>query len=68
MTSRRALGAGPQIRAAQADLIAALPGIRLPNLDDLRARGVLGAHPADTSARHRALGTGGHADRSTDEN
>lgn len=68
MTSRRALGTGPQIRAAQADLLAALPGLRLPDLDDLRARGVLGAHPADTPTRHRALGAGGHAEGSADEN
>ncbi|MFF3787980.1 hypothetical protein [Streptomyces sp. NPDC001933] len=51
MTACRALGAGPQapapsIRAAQADLLDALPGERLPDLDDLRARGVLGTRPA----------------------
>ncbi|MFI6727481.1 hypothetical protein [Streptomyces atratus] len=48
MTARRTLGTGPEapsqsIRAAQADLLDALPGIRLPDLGELRARGVLGA-------------------------
>ncbi|MFJ6355020.1 hypothetical protein ACIQKB_36885 [Streptomyces sp. NPDC092046] len=36
MTTRRTLGAGPQdpaaVRAAQADLLDELPGIRLPDL------------------------------------
>ncbi len=50
VTTRRTLGAGPtdpaqNIRAAQADLLDALPGVRLPDLGELRARGVLGAHP-----------------------
>ncbi|WP_326770813.1 hypothetical protein OG978_44835 (plasmid) [Streptomyces sp. NBC_01591] len=50
VTARRNLGTGPEapsqgIRAAQADLLDALPGIRLPDLGELRARGVLGAHP-----------------------
>ncbi|WP_369395572.1 hypothetical protein AB5J72_51510 (plasmid) [Streptomyces sp. CG1] len=38
---------GPQaanIRAAQADLLDALPGVRLSDLDELRACGVLGIH------------------------
>ncbi|MGW1848680.1 hypothetical protein [Streptomyces sp. NPDC001966] len=40
MTVRRALGSGlqapaPSIRAAQADLLDALPGERLSDLDDL---------------------------------
>ncbi|OIJ97372.1 hypothetical protein [Streptomyces monashensis] len=65
MTARRALGAGPQapqnIRAAQADLRDTLPGIRLPDLDQLRARGALGTHPAAPPASRRTLGTGGHA-------
>ncbi|MFB8038634.1 hypothetical protein ACFC5Z_38150 [Streptomyces sp. NPDC056004] len=47
MTVRRALGSGPQapapsIRAAQADLLDTLPGERLSDLDELRARGVVG--------------------------
>jgi hypothetical protein len=51
---RRALGAGPEvpaqgIRAAEADLLTALPGVRLPDLDELRARGVLGACWARTA-------------------
>ncbi|MFF1650850.1 hypothetical protein [Streptomyces sp. NPDC058240] len=67
MTVRRALGAGPQapahsIRAAQADLLDALPGGRLSDLDELRARGVLGSRPAAPPSPRRALGTGGRAD------
>ncbi|MFV5998372.1 hypothetical protein ACNPQM_39935 [Streptomyces sp. NPDC056231] len=66
MTARRILGAGPpaphSIRAAQADLLDALPGVRLPDLDEMRARGVLGAHPATTPAPRRTLGAGGGAD------
>ncbi|MFF6815155.1 hypothetical protein ACFZAG_35510 [Streptomyces sp. NPDC012403] len=63
MTSRRTLGTGPEapapgIRAAQADLLDALPGIRLPDLGDLRTRGVLGAAPAAPPSPRRALGTG----------
>lgn len=59
---------GPQIRAAEAGLLAALPGVRLPDPDELRARGVLGTPPADTPVRRRALGAGGHADESGDGN
>ncbi|GAA1340959.1 hypothetical protein GCM10009647_084590 [Streptomyces sanglieri] len=67
VTVRRALGAGPQapapsIRAAQADLLDALPGERLSDLDELRARGVLGTRPATPPSPRRTLGTGGHAD------
>ena len=66
MTARRTLGSGPQavhtIRAAQADLIDALPGVHLPDLDELRARGVLGAHQATTPAPRRTLGAGGRAE------
>ncbi|MFJ3904916.1 hypothetical protein [Streptomyces sp. NPDC090025] len=62
MTNRRSLGAGPQdlagVRAAQADLLAELPGVRLPDIDDLRTRGVLGAHRTDRIAGRRALGDG----------
>ncbi|MBY8845577.1 hypothetical protein [Streptomyces sp. SP2-10] len=62
MTARRTLGQGPQaphsIRAAQADLLDALPGIRLPNLNELRDRGVLGAHSAPAPAGRRTLGAG----------
>ncbi|MEU6926038.1 hypothetical protein [Streptomyces sp. NPDC046631] len=66
MTVRRALGAGPQapahsIRAAQADLLDALPGERLSDLDDLRARGVLGTRPAAPPSLRRTLGAGGRA-------
>ncbi|WP_406251953.1 hypothetical protein OH786_00020 [Streptomyces atratus] len=67
MTVRRALGAGPQapahsIRAAQADLLDALPGERLSDLDELRARGVLGSRPTAPPSPRRILGTGGRAD------
>ncbi|MFC9646656.1 hypothetical protein ACFTZF_50960 [Streptomyces mirabilis] len=63
MTTRRTPGAGPEapaqnIRAAQADLLDALPGVRLPDLGELRARGVLGAHPAALPSPRRALGVG----------
>ncbi|MEU1131050.1 hypothetical protein ABZ383_14500 [Streptomyces sp. NPDC005900] len=65
MTARRALGAGPQvapgIRAAEADLSEALPGIRLPDLAELRARGVLDARLATTPAPRRVLRTGSRA-------
>ncbi|MFE2738671.1 hypothetical protein [Streptomyces sp. NPDC059349] len=63
MTARRTLGTGPQdahsIRAAQADLLDALPGVRLPDLDELRERGVLGAHPETSPSPRRILGAGG---------
>ena len=63
MTTRRNLGSGPQdahsIRASQADLLDALPGVRLPDLAQLRERGVLGAHPATTPRSRRTLGAGG---------
>ncbi|WBO69772.1 hypothetical protein [Streptomyces camelliae] len=62
MTPRRALGAGPQtIRAAQADLLDALPGLRLPDLEELRSRGVLGTRAASPPAPRRTLGVGGRA-------
>ncbi|MFF5406828.1 hypothetical protein ACFY8K_28335 [Streptomyces misionensis] len=66
MTVRRTLGAGPQaphsIRAAQADLLDALPGVRLPDVEELRTRGVLGAQPAAPPAPRRTLGAGVRAD------
>ncbi|MDX3761572.1 hypothetical protein ACWDBO_53775 [Streptomyces mirabilis] len=63
MTTRRTPGAGPtdpaqNIRAAQADLLDALPGVRLPDLGELRARGVLGAHPTALPSPRRALSAG----------
>lgn len=65
VTARRTLSAGPQaertFRAAQADLLVSLPGIRLPDLEDLRARGVLSARPATTPAPRRFPGAGGVA-------
>lgn len=63
VTTRRVLGAGPEasgpssIRAAEADIIDALPGIRLPDLHDLRARGVVGSPLAATASTRRALGS-----------
>ncbi|MGW1013006.1 hypothetical protein ACWD4X_23590 [Streptomyces termitum] len=57
---RRSLGAGPgmPIRAAEADLIHHLPAVGLPDLDALRARGVLDPQPADAPAvGRRTLGT-----------
>lgn len=65
--NRRTLGTGPQasvnsIRAAQADLLDTLPGVRIPDLDELRARGVLGAHTAMFPGPRRALGTRGRQD------
>ncbi|MCQ6557006.1 hypothetical protein NPS70_28035 [Streptomyces sp. C10-9-1] len=66
MTVRRALGTGPEnpahIRAAQADLLDALPGVRLPDLDELRDRGVLGTQRAATPSSRRALGSGSCTD------
>ncbi|MFF0794153.1 hypothetical protein [Streptomyces spiralis] len=67
MTVRRILGPGPEapshsIRAAQADLLDTLPGVRLPDLDELRTRGVLGVRPATPPAPRRTLGVGGRAD------
>ncbi|MEE1735112.1 hypothetical protein PUR49_00875 [Streptomyces sp. BE147] len=41
------------------------PGVRIPDLDELRARGVLGASTATPPAARRTLGTGGHADGDT---
>lgn len=56
---RRSLGGGPTapIRATEADLDPRLPGIGLPDLAALRARGVLGPQPAGTPPpRRRTLG------------
>ncbi|MET8637354.1 hypothetical protein ACWEQ2_01785 [Streptomyces sp. NPDC004096] len=65
MTTRRTLGTGPQdansIRAAQADLLDELPGVRLPDVDELRARGVLGARLVTSPSPRRALGDGGRS-------
>lgn len=62
MNTRRTLGTGPQtaagIRATQADLIPSMPAVPMPDLDDLRARGALGAQPAAAPSRPRVLGTG----------
>ncbi|GGW23683.1 hypothetical protein GCM10010339_93500 [Streptomyces alanosinicus] len=69
VTARRTLGVGPEaahgIRAPQADLLASLPSVRLPDLDELRARGVLGNHPAVSPVPRRTLGAGGRADEGT---
>ncbi|MFE5515864.1 hypothetical protein ACFQ9J_35615 [Streptomyces sp. NPDC056529] len=66
MTSRRALGKGPQIQGHEADLLAALPNVRLPDLGELRARGVLGTQPVSKPAERRALGTGGQTEHHQD--
>ncbi|MEU3983346.1 hypothetical protein AB0F77_25205 [Streptomyces sp. NPDC026672] len=61
MTVRRTLGYGPQasaLDAVPADLLDSLPGVRLPDLDELRTRGVLGARLAATPAVRRTLGDG----------
>ncbi|KPI20677.1 hypothetical protein OK006_9459 [Actinobacteria bacterium OK006] len=63
VTARRTLGTGPEapaqnIRAAQADLLDALPGVHLPDLGELRARGVLGAQPTAPPSPRRSLGAG----------
>ncbi|MFE2671062.1 hypothetical protein [Streptomyces mirabilis] len=63
MTTRRTLGTGPDaraqnIRAAQADLLDTLPGIHLPDLGELRTRGVLKAHPTALPSPRRSLGAG----------
>ncbi|GHE24049.1 hypothetical protein [Streptomyces capillispiralis] len=66
MTARRTLGSGPDrsasIVAAQADLLDDLPGIRLPDLAELRARGVLATRTAKPPAARRVLGAGSHPD------
>ncbi|MFD9425678.1 MULTISPECIES: hypothetical protein [unclassified Streptomyces] len=48
------------VRASQADLLDVIPGVRIPDLDGLRARGVLGASTTAPPAARRALGAGGH--------
>ncbi|MFG3343464.1 hypothetical protein ACGF1Z_00175 [Streptomyces sp. NPDC048018] len=61
MTARRTLGPGPQaapIQAAQADLLDEFPGLRLPDIGELRTRGVLGPPPAPAPVARRMLGTG----------
>ncbi|MEU0646093.1 hypothetical protein [Streptomyces umbrinus] len=71
MTTRRTLGAGPEapaqgIRAIQADLLDALPGVRIADLGELRARGVVGhLSPAPPRTR-RTLGAGRVAHASPD--
>ncbi|WP_435271204.1 hypothetical protein [Streptomyces sp. 1222.5] len=66
MNARRSLGAGPQpqryISAAQADVLGELPDVHLPDLADMRTRGVLGSPPPHTTGRRRPLGAGGRAD------
>ncbi|MCW8102673.1 hypothetical protein [Streptomyces tauricus] len=63
MTSRRTLGAGPEapapgIRATQADLLDGLPGVRITDLAELRARGVMGSLPPAPPRGQRSLGAG----------
>ncbi|MFF8036251.1 hypothetical protein [Streptomyces sp. NPDC016626] len=69
MTARRTLGSGldssAPIGAAQADLLDDLLGVRLPDLAELRARGVLGIPSARPSAARRVLGAGNSPDSAT---
>lgn len=63
MTARRTLGSGPQapapnIRAAEADMLPALPAVQFPDLAEMRARGVLGTRGALLPGQRRTLGTG----------
>ncbi|MDQ0840414.1 hypothetical protein [Streptomyces sp. V1I6] len=62
MTIRRNLGTGPEapahIHAAQADLLDTLPGVHLPDLNELRARGTLGVRPTTSPSPRWGLGTG----------
>ncbi|MET8772040.1 hypothetical protein [Streptomyces sp. NPDC004658] len=41
--------------------------MKKPDLDELRARGVLGAHSATTPTPRRTLGAGGRADEKPTE-
>ncbi|MEW2810907.1 hypothetical protein AB0929_28010 [Streptomyces massasporeus] len=63
MTARRILGTGPQsahnIRAAQADLLDALPGVRILDLDELQDRGLFGVRTTALRGPRRAFGPGG---------
>ncbi|MFC9163708.1 hypothetical protein ACFTZ8_23180 [Streptomyces fungicidicus] len=64
--ARRTLGSGPEsfvlIGAARADLLDDLPGVRLPDLAELRARGVFGARTARHTAGRCVLGAGSDSD------
>ncbi|MET9669399.1 hypothetical protein ABZY19_29175 [Streptomyces sp. NPDC006475] len=66
MTSRRTLVPGPQaaqsIRASQADLVGPLPGVNLPDLEEMRARGVLGTREATPPTSRRSLCAGSLVD------
>ncbi|MYW69093.1 hypothetical protein GTY65_34225 [Streptomyces sp. SID8379] len=57
--SRRTLGTGPtaRIQASQADL-EVLPSVNLPDVAELRARGVLGGQKPTGSTARRVLGSG----------
>jgi hypothetical protein len=63
VTARRTLGSGPAhpagIRAAEADLLDGLPGDRLADLDEMRARGLFGGPRPVPQAERRVLGPGG---------
>ncbi|MEU9796700.1 hypothetical protein AB0E27_40220 [Streptomyces sparsogenes] len=72
MTVRRTLGPGPQapassIRAAEADLLDTVPGGHLLDLEEMRARGVLGTHTETSPDPRRTLGAGGRADADADK-
>jgi hypothetical protein len=62
--ARRSLGTGPvpfdparRVRAAEADL-SGLPAVHLPDVAELRARGVLGAQKPPHETGRRSLGPG----------
>ncbi|MFZ4163385.1 hypothetical protein ACOZDE_34110 [Streptomyces griseoincarnatus] len=55
-------GSSAKMFAAEADLLEDLPSVRLPDLAELRARGVLGPRTARTPAARRTLGAGGYPD------
>lgn len=50
------------IRAVQADLIDIPPGVHLPDVAELHARGVIGGLQATSSSLQRCLGADGRAD------
>jgi hypothetical protein len=59
VTTCRNLGTGPEtpahLRAAQADLLDTLPGVHLPDLDELRARGTLRVRSTTSPRPRRGL-------------
>jgi hypothetical protein len=58
----------PLTRIAAEPLLDALPGVRLPDLAQLRERGVLGTNPATTPGSRRTLGAGGRTSDDSPDN